>query len=64
MMQEYQERVIAERSELVEKVEKLKLFLADKLFDTLAPAEQWRLTRQLVYMQSYLAVLEERIATF
>jgi len=64
-MQPHQERVIAERSELAEKTEKLWQFISsNKIFFTLPNDEQLRLGRQHTHMKAYLEVLDERIAAF
>jgi hypothetical protein len=63
-MQAHQERVIAEKAALDEKVMKLRTFFTTPLFGGLDGAEQDRLGRQFSHMCSYSAVLEERIAAF
>lgn len=62
--QPHQERVIEERAQLVDKVDKLDAFLFGKTFNSLAEVEQLRLLKQLAYMKMYLNVLGERIAEF
>lgn len=63
-LQLYQLRVIDERDDLLDKVEKLFRFTGSETMRTLPHAEQWRLVRQLDHQRSYLAVLNERIAAF
>jgi hypothetical protein len=63
-MQAHQERVVAERSELADKTEKLYTFLRSGVFVGLAGDEQERLVRQYGLMKSYVTVLDERIAKF
>ena len=63
-MQPYQERVVNERAELAEKVNKLGAFLFTAQFDTVPREEQFRLARQHFLMSAYLAVLDERIRVF
>jgi hypothetical protein len=63
-MNPYQERVVAELSELKHKCDRLGLFLAGKAFQTLDGAEQLRLTRQHAVMGEYADILRERIANF
>lgn len=63
-MEAHQERVITEKADLDEKIEKLRVFFTTPLFGGLDGAEQDRLSRQFSYMCSYSAVLEERIAAF
>lgn len=63
-MAPHQERVIAERDELSEKLDKLRTFLTSMIFTSLPRDEQRRLTRQTLIMSDYLDVLDERIAAF
>ena len=63
-MQAFQERVVAEKTELDEKIVKLDSFRAGKTFRTLPEDEQDRLNRQLSFMQQYSGVLADRIAAF
>lgn len=62
----YQERVVTERKELNEKLEKLEIFLhqSNKVFSNLPRDEQFRLQKQYGCMREYLKVLDERIAAF
>ncbi len=61
-MEPYQKRVVEERAELHQKLEKLKGFLAgDNLGIGVA---QQRLIRQEAVMVTYLGILDERIASF
>lgn len=62
--QPHQYRVIDERDDLVDKVEKLFRFTGSETMRALPHAEQWRLVRQLEHQRAYLAVLNERIAAF
>ena len=63
-MQAYQERVVVERDELAEKLDKLRTFRHQEIFEMLPYQERGRLTRQLMAMSSYLDILNERIAAF
>jgi hypothetical protein len=63
-MQPYQERVVDERNELAEKVEKLRIFLSSASFIALRVAEQDRLVRQYQHMTAYLDILNQRILAF
>lgn len=63
-MQPHQERVVVEKKELDEKLEKLKTFLAGDTFKQIHPDEQARLTRQADIMQQYSSTLGDRIAAF
>lgn len=63
-MQPHQERVVIERDELAEKVQKLGVFLDGDIFKSLDPKEQGRLFTQQAYMTLYLEVLGQRIAAF
>lgn len=63
-MEAHQERVITEKADLDEKIEKLRAFFTTSLFGGLDGEEQDRLSRQFGYMCSYSAVLGERIMVF
>jgi len=63
-MEDYQIRVIKERDELKEKIEKLDIFYRSNKFDSLDDINQNHLIRQLEYMQGYLEILSERIELF
>jgi len=61
---DYQQRVVAEKQELDEKLEKLNAFGRGDVFPTLPEEEQERLIRQSKIMDQYSVVLGERIAAF
>ena len=63
-MQAYQERVVVERDELSEKIDKLRTFLGGSVFPTLPIAERQRMTMQYLAMAAYRDALNERIAAF
>jgi len=63
-MEAYQQRVVDEKAELSDKLDKLESFHDGATFATLPPAEQSRLTRQLLIMKLYEQVLAERISAF
>jgi hypothetical protein len=63
-MRQYQERVIAERTELQVRYTRLTAFFDSMLYATLPIAEKDRLQRQSAVMMAYLAILDERIAAF
>lgn len=60
----HQQRVVTEKAELDEKLNKLLAFHGTATFNALPEAEQERLIRQSVAMDEYSAVLAERIAAF
>lgn len=60
----HQQRVIAERSELDERREKLKAFICSPLFSSLGAVEQARLRYQSEVMESYSNILAARICAF
>lgn len=60
----HQQRVVDEKAELDEKMDKLTAFMDTPIFATVPAAEQERLVMQLMHMGSYTAVLHERIAAF
>ena len=64
LLQPHQRRVVTEKAELDEKIDKLTAFMDGPVFSGLDEAEQERLVRQLHYMGHYTAVLSERIAAF
>jgi hypothetical protein len=63
-MQPHQERVVQEKTELDEKIDKLDAFRAGTIFPTVAVEEQDRLNKQLSFMRQYSGVLADRIAAF
>ena len=63
-MQDFQQRVVQEKSELDEKLEKLCLFCYGRTFETLPLMERERLNQQRHIMTSYSAILGARIAAF
>jgi hypothetical protein len=63
-MQEFQERVIIEKSELDQKISKLSEFMVTDLFKGLDEEEKGRMVAQLTHMTRYSQVLKERIAAF
>jgi hypothetical protein len=60
----YQERVIAEKAELDERIAKLGNFIAGGAFVGVPGAEQARLRAQANLMQQYSKILGERINEF
>jgi len=63
-MRDYQLRVVWERDELSEKINKLRTFINGRFFSSIDPEEQYRLAHQYLTMAAYLDVLESRIAAF
>lgn len=63
-MMSHEQRVVNEHTELLTKTEKLDLFTGSETYHALPDAERKRLDRQLMIMQLYVQVLEERIAAF
>lgn len=63
-MQPHQQRVVSEKAELDERIDKLTAFIDTPIFAGLDVAEQERLVRQLHHMGMYTAVLAERIRAF
>lgn len=63
-MKPYQQRVVQEKSDLDEKLERLRVFIGTDEFDALDHAEQQRLEKQLWAMRDYSGILNERIAAF
>lgn len=63
-MTEYQERVVAEKTALDDKIAKLSAFAGSSRLALVEEHEQLRLVRQLAIMREYSAILEERIQHF
>lgn len=63
-MQPFQQRVVDESWELVEKILKLSNFIDTETFLTLPEDEQLRLKKQLDIMNQYSDILCERIYHF
>jgi hypothetical protein len=63
-LQPYQERVVAERQELAQRLEALGKFIQSDAWLTVPPEEQGRLGRQHYVMGLLLGILDERIANF
>lgn len=60
----YQQRVIAEKTELDGKLAALLTFFQEPIYEALPEAERSRLRNQARFMDGYAAVLGERIAAF
>jgi hypothetical protein len=61
----HQQRVVDERRELDEKIDKLKAFIMENpIFKTLPTDEQARLNRQCDVMIEYSRILRDRIEAF
>lgn len=60
----HQQRVVTEKTELDEKIDKLVAFFETQTFKNLPLDEQSRLARQCEHMGKYSEVLAERIAAF
>ena len=67
-MQEFQQRVVDEKTELDDKIAKLGSFIDGagntSVFGELPEDEQERMVRQRSCMQEYSGILGERIAAF
>lgn len=63
-MEPYQERVIEEKRELDDKIEKLKTFMNDEVFDELPQKEKENMSIQLSAMFTYSSALKSRIEAF
>lgn len=60
----HQQRVVDEKGDLDEKIEKLSRFIDGETFLTLDMAERTRLETQRIAMRTYSAILQERIDAF
>lgn len=64
-MQPHEERVVAEKKELDDKLAKLKTFIfGDTSFRSLASEDRNLLEDQYTVMEKYSTILEKRIARF
>ncbi len=63
-MQPHQQRVVDEKADLDEKLEKLGDSCNTPIFSGLEKAEKNRLNRQFLIMEMYAQVLGERISDF
>ncbi|HEX5362344.1 MAG TPA: hypothetical protein VFW49_14855 [Fluviicoccus sp.] len=64
-LQPHQQRVVDEKTELDDRLQKLDAFIkGNPVFTSLAPEEQLRMVRQANAMSAYSEVLGERIAAF
>jgi hypothetical protein len=63
-MQPHEERVVAEKDELDEKIQKLVAFMGGTIFASLSDDERSRLSIQLQHMNGYSEILGQRIAAF
>lgn len=64
-MQPHQQRVVDEKKDLDDKLDKLKAFIeTNPVFKTLHEDERGRLNRQFDVMAEYSGILGQRIAAF
>jgi hypothetical protein len=63
-MQDFQDRVVVEKTELDHKIERLRSFVNGRVFSSLDGEEQQRMTIQLSYMDAYSEILGQRIGAF
>lgn len=63
-MAPHQERVVAERGQLDERIVKLQAFVDGQAFGAVDREEQFRLRSQLYHMRCYRNVLVDRIEAF
>jgi inhibitor of KinA sporulation pathway (predicted exonuclease) len=60
----HQERVVAEKELLDDKIDKLSAFIRGSIFPSLNDRNRSLLQIQLQYMQGYSSILKQRIAEF
>jgi hypothetical protein len=60
----HQTRVLNERADLAEKIERLDSFLKCETFQTIGLNDQLLLKEQRYHMREYLSILDRRIALF
>lgn len=63
-MAPHQQRVVDEKTELDEKLQRLRDFFGGAIYPNLSEEERDRLNRQAGVMQQYSDILGERIAAF
>ena len=63
-LQPHQQRVVTEKEDLDEKLDKLKKFILGSIFPTLPAEEKKRLNYQYDVMEKYSGILGERISAF
>jgi hypothetical protein len=63
-MKPYQQRVIDEKNELDDKLNKLINFFSNPIFESLKNEEKSRLRKQAGIMTDYFDILNERISSF
>lgn len=63
-MQPHQQRVVDEKRELDDKIQKLTAFFNTEIYRGLRSAEKRLLSNQLMHMNGYSEVLADRISLF
>jgi uncharacterized protein len=63
-MQQHEERVLTEKSELDEKLKKLETFMCGEIYAALPREERDLLSTQFHHMSAYSTILTKRIAGF
>jgi hypothetical protein len=63
-MKDWQQRVIDEKKELDEKINRIESFVTSEKINSVDPNEVFRLKTQLVTMINYSEILGERIKFF
>ena len=63
-MQEFQQRVVDEKTELDDKIQKLTAFVGGTIFASIDDTERSRLSIQLQHMNGYSEILGQRIGNF
>lgn len=58
----FKERLVEEREQLSDRLQKLSNFIGGSIYQTLEPADQGLLDRQQQIMNEYLSVLDVRIS--
>lgn len=60
-MSDFKSRLLTERTDLIEKIDKLSSFMDGSNFKSIDPKQQDLLKKQLPIMKDYAIVLSERI---
>ena len=60
-MEDWEDRLEAEHSELCFKLEKLLMFIGGEVFDSIPTDKQNKLREQAIIMRAYSDILQERL---
>lgn len=61
-MSDFRSRLFQERTELLQKIDKLRTFIVSTAFESLQEIDRVDLREQLTHMEGYASVLERRVS--